>query len=104
MLHKATAATRKSFRKGEASVDLKYSKLPLFKYVSLWIGKQPPKCLEGKDRINNIYSYAISRQFYPKQLTMSSKYTFTFYQSLLFLVIKSMTLRLLAVYLSFRKD
>ncbi len=42
------------------------------------------------------YIYAFSRRFYPKQLTLHSSYSFTFYQLLLSLGIKPMILALLA--------
>ncbi len=43
-----------------------------------------------------IYSYAFSRRFYPKRLTVHSSYSFTFYQLLLSLGIEPMILALLA--------
>ncbi len=50
-----------------------------------------------KDNLERyIYIYAFSRRFYPKQLTLHSSYSFTFYQLLLSLGIEPMILALLA--------
>lgn len=70
---------------------------------SLWIGKQTTTPTSRGKRQNKYYNNAIGRQFHPKQLTLHSTYTFTFDQCLLFLVINSMTLALLALCLSYRK-
>ncbi len=45
---------------------------------------------------NILYIYAFSRRFYPKQLTLHSSFSFTFYQLLLSLGIEPMILALLA--------